>query len=223
MHNNAGVSSWAFVSEDVNVEIMYGGHTTYFTRIAVDALADELSTKSAVQQVAEGTSPKYRKLMNLHYKWLSGYFTCLIFSSFALESYINGYGVRKFTAKYFAEYLEKLSIEAKWIILPRLATGRSIYGSKGHTLLKKLIRVRNRLAHDKPKHIKTFNKEDVETALAYYGGTRDIAKEVSAMDAVQTMIELDTKLEEIDEDSNAFRLADPYLRRRWAELGAGDR
>ena len=113
---------------------MYGGHTTYFTRIAVDALADELSTKNAVQQVAEAPVPKYRKLINLHYKWLSSYFTCLIFSTSHLS--INGYGVRTCTAKYFAEYLEKLSIEAKWIVIPRLGTGRSIYGSKGHTLLK---------------------------------------------------------------------------------------
>ena len=36
---------------------------------------------------------------------------------------------------------------------------------------------------------------------------------MSAVDAVQTMIELYAKLEEIDEDSNAFRLADPYLLR----------
>jgi hypothetical protein len=217
MPKDADVLAWAFPCEDARVEFMYGGHTTYFTRIAVDALADELSTKSAVQQVAVGTSPKYRKLMNLHYKWLSSYFICLIFSTFALESYINGYGVRKCTAKYFTEYLEKLSIEAKWIVIPRLATGISIYGSKGHVLLKKLIKVRNRLAHDKPKYLKTFDREDVETALIYYGGIRDISKEVSALDAVQTMIELDTKLQEIDE-ANVFRLADPYLRRRWTEL-----
>ncbi len=200
---------------------MYGGYTSYFTRIAVDSLETEISTRNEIKTINYKTQSKYKELLNLHYKWLSNYFTCLIFSSFALESYINGYGVRRLTSSYYKEYLEKLSLESKWIIVPRLVTGRSIYGSEGHRLLKILIKVRNGLAHDKPKHKYIPENVDIETAMTYYDGGKDIEKEITALDSIKTIIELNNKLIEIDEESKIFQLVDPYLQNKWAKLNYG--
>jgi len=201
------------------MQLLYGHYTQYFTRIAVDALKEEQILKRDISLLRSSKDKgRYKKLLELHYQWLSRYFTCLVFSAFALESFINGYGVRRLSRAYFKEYLEKASIESKWMLIPKLLSGQSIYNTKGHILLKKLIKARNRLAHDKPKYKRSLDKENVETAIQFYKSGEDISKHISAYECVEAMIELGKRLKEIDDEAVVFQLADPYLSLSWAEI-----
>jgi hypothetical protein len=88
------------------MQIMYGGYTSYFSRIAIDSLHKALSTKKQIDALRDSEPPKYRKLSDLHYNWLSSFLSCIVFTAFTLESYINGYGVRRLTESYFRDYLQ---------------------------------------------------------------------------------------------------------------------
>jgi len=197
---------------------MYGGYTSYFSRIAIDSLHKALSTKKQIDALRDSEPPKYRKLSDLHYNWLSSFLSCIVFTAFTLESYINGYGVRRLTESYFRDYLDKLSLEGKWTVILKLVTGQSITGTKGHQLLKKVIKARNLLAHDRPKHKKLVGKEDVETVVRYYDGGKDLSKEVDPWEAVKTIVLLDQRLKDIDDEASIFPLVDTYFESRWKEL-----
>ncbi len=201
------------------MQLLYDHYTPYFTRIAVDALKEELILKRDISLLSPSkVKDFYKKSAELHHQWVSCYFTCLVFSAFALESFINGYGVRRLSQTFFEKYLEKASIESKWMLIPKLVSGQSISNTKGYTLLKKLIKARNRLAHDKPKYKRSLDKENVETIIQFFKGGEDISKQISAYESIEAIIELDKRLIEIDDEAAVFRLADLYLSHSWEEI-----
>ncbi len=67
-----------------------------------------------------------------------------------LEAYIYDYAVRRLS-KELAEYADKLDVLGKWLIIPRLVTGKEIpRGERAFQLLQKLIANRNKIVHHKP-------------------------------------------------------------------------
>ncbi len=78
----------------------------------------------------------------------------VIFSAFTLEAYINHYGINRLSRNYFSKYLDKLDILAKWLVIPRVVTGKKLDpGSEAMQDLSWLVSLRNRLAHFKSKKI----------------------------------------------------------------------
>ncbi len=78
----------------------------------------------------------------------------VVFSAFTLEAYINHYGIEHLSRNYFSNYLDKLDLLAKWIIVPRIVKSKKLDpGSKAMQELSWLISLRNRLAHFKSKTI----------------------------------------------------------------------
>ena len=76
----------------------------------------------------------------------------IVFSIMSIESFINNYGIENFSRSYFDNYLDKLDIKSKWVIYPRLVTGKQIdTDSQAFELLGKTIALRNRLVHDKAR------------------------------------------------------------------------
>jgi hypothetical protein len=74
------------------------------------------------------------------------------FSAMALESYINLYGAENLGSAYFGKYLDKLDLRSKWVIVPRMVTGKELdTTSQGFSLFSNLVALRNRLVHDKPR------------------------------------------------------------------------
>jgi len=68
----------------------------------------------------------------------------------ALEAFINNYGATNFSSSYFDNYLNKLDLKSKWIIIPKLVTGRQIKTkSEAFNYLINLISLRNKLVHVK--------------------------------------------------------------------------
>jgi len=76
----------------------------------------------------------------------------IIFSALTVESYINYYATTRLSKSYLKNYLDRLDILSKWIVIPRVITGKQLHpGSKPIQDLSWLIKLRNELAHFKPR------------------------------------------------------------------------
>ena len=76
--------------------------------------------------------------------------TSILFCTMTLEAFINNYGATKLTKSYFDNYLDKLELKSKWIVIPKLVTGRQINtDTKAYNYLTNLISLRNKLVHTK--------------------------------------------------------------------------
>jgi hypothetical protein len=83
----------------------------------------------------------------------------IVFCAFTLEAYINHYAINRLSRNYFSNYLDKLDLLAKWIVIPRVVTGKTVDpGSRAMQELSWLVSLRNRLAHFKSK---TISVEDL--------------------------------------------------------------
>jgi hypothetical protein len=98
----------------------------------------------------------------------------VIFCAFTLEAYINHYGINRLSRNCHTKYLDKLDVVAKWVVIPRLVTGKDLGpGSQAVQDLSWLVGLRNKLAHYKSKvltlgEIKTSDflwYEDAEHAI----------------------------------------------------------
>jgi hypothetical protein len=78
----------------------------------------------------------------------------VIFGALALEAYINDYAITRLSRNYQANYLDKLDVVVKWMVVPRLVTGKELDpGSTAFQGLSWLVGLRNKLAHYKSKRV----------------------------------------------------------------------
>ena len=78
----------------------------------------------------------------------------IVFSALTLEAYINHYGINCLSRNYFSNYLDKLDLLAKWLVIPRVVTGQKLDpGSNAMQDLSWLVSLRNRLVHFKSKTV----------------------------------------------------------------------
>ena len=103
----------------------------------------------------------------------------VIFGAMCLEAFIYDYAAHNFTDTYVKNYLDKLDVVSKWVVVVRLVTGKDFpKESKAFAGLKELIKKRNDFVHSKsgpmPRddtdYIKRYGpklKKDVETALHF--------------------------------------------------------
>jgi len=76
----------------------------------------------------------------------------VIFCALTLEGFINSYGIQKFSKTYFKKHLDKLNPISKFILIPKLITGKQIdTDSQAYDLLQNLFKLRDKLAHYKTK------------------------------------------------------------------------
>jgi hypothetical protein len=77
-------------------------------------------------------------------------FITVIFSNIALESYIYDYAARHLGDSFVKDYLDKLDTLSKWVVIPKLITGRELSRRQHwYGLLKQLIKTRNAITHHK--------------------------------------------------------------------------
>jgi len=50
----------------------------------------------------------------------------IIFSVSSLEAYINHYAISRLSKNYLKNYLDKLDLLSKWIVIPRIITGKQL-------------------------------------------------------------------------------------------------
>jgi len=78
----------------------------------------------------------------------------VVFSALTLEAYINHYGISRLSKNYFSKYLDKLDMFAKWIVIPKVVTGKQLDpGSVAMQDLDWLVTLRNNLVHYKSKKV----------------------------------------------------------------------
>ncbi|SOC51446.1 hypothetical protein SAMN05421509_101302 [Chromohalobacter canadensis] len=83
----------------------------------------------------------------------------IVFSAMCLEAFIYGYAEKHLGKSYTKQHIEKLNIESKYIIVPKLVTGKEIDKSgQAFEKLKKLISDRNKIVHF--KSISDFLNQD---------------------------------------------------------------
>lgn len=74
----------------------------------------------------------------------------IVFSAIAVESYIYDYASRNLSDAFVQNYLDKLDPVSKWVIIPRLVTGKDLPREhRWFELLKQLIQQRNTIIHHK--------------------------------------------------------------------------
>ncbi len=84
-----------------------------------------------------------------------------IFSALTLEAFINDYGIYRFSSAFFDDHLDKLGPSSKWLIIPRLVTGKEIpRDGQAHKGIVKVFDLRNRLVHYKARKKKISDLKD---------------------------------------------------------------
>lgn len=74
----------------------------------------------------------------------------IVFAMIAIEAYIYDYAARHFTDSFVKKYIDKLDPISKWVIIPKLVTGKELSrGGEWFKLLKDLVRERNSIIHSK--------------------------------------------------------------------------
>src|SRR6266550_1951091 len=70
----------------------------------------------------------------------------ICFSSMCLEAFIYDYAARHISDKYVQTNLDRLNALAKWVVIPRLVTGKDFpTESHAYLLLRLLVKTRNGL------------------------------------------------------------------------------
>jgi hypothetical protein len=114
----------------------------------VNALEARIANTSAPDEFPE-LEFELMSLQDLRGKYAS---IVIVFSAIAVEAYIYDYAARHLSDKFVQSYLDKLDLVSKWIIVPRLITGKSLPQSgKWMMLLKALVKERNSIVHSKSK------------------------------------------------------------------------
>jgi len=85
----------------------------------------------------------------------------IIFGAMCLEAFIYDYAAHNFSDTYVKKYLDKLNLKAKWVIIPKLVTGKDFpTDSQAFQGLQKLIEERNKLVHHKSQPEKSDEERE---------------------------------------------------------------
>lgn len=78
----------------------------------------------------------------------------ILFAALSVEAAINDYAAWQLGDSYFDAHLSSLDVVSKWVVIPKLVCGKSIdKGGPAFSSLKRLIRTRNELTHNKSRHL----------------------------------------------------------------------
>ena len=92
------------------------------------------------------------KVFDLEYERDKYSVVSIVFAAMCLEAFIYDYAATATSHSYVKNYLDKLDLVSKWIVIPRIITGKEIpRGSKALQMLSKLVSARNGLIHFKSK------------------------------------------------------------------------
>lgn len=130
--------------------------------------------------------PLYEQYLVASAKSNRNFFNSFLYFSLFLEAYIYDYAARRLGDTYTKNYLEKLDIISKWVIIPRLITGRQIDTyKKSFAVLKQLIGVRNKLVHHKTQ----------EATLENVMNFKDLDEQISLTDVVSSIQDIFQQLQ----------------------------
>ena len=127
----------------------------------------------------------------------------VVFTAMYFEAFIYDYAASCLGDNYSKEHLDKLDFIAKWMVIPRLVTGKEISKSgQAYQALKQLHRDRNSLVHLKSREM-NFNAEEMANFLAQ----REIEIQASVKNCRLALEQVVEELLEIDPDHPKVLLA----------------
>jgi hypothetical protein len=114
----------------------------------------------------------------------------IVFCAFTLEAYINDYAINRLSKNYLKNYLDKLDLVAKWVVIPRLMSREQLDpGSRPLQQIAWLVELRNKLVHYKSKEL-TVDQIKMSDFLWYEDAERAITV---VKEAVLALGKLDRK------------------------------
>jgi len=118
----------------------------------------------------------------------------IIFGALCLEAFVYDYAASHFSDTFTKEYLEKLEFMAKWVLIPKLVTGRDFpRANQAFEHLTKLVSQRNQLVHAKSKRTPSNEEELKALAEGYKSAKR------GTLNPYQTVIEVLTELRNLED------------------------
>lgn len=125
----------------------YLEHAHYYYKQFKDVEASFKESKSILEKTEY---PEYIKHRDIVIDGDRKYLSSFIFFSLFLEAYINDFAARRLGDTYTRKYLDKLDVISKWVVLPKIITGKQIDTSrKSFEALKSLVALRNKFVHHK--------------------------------------------------------------------------
>jgi len=112
-----------------------------------DELTPYVDDNDWIEKVTRAKLPYIISLIRQKYNHL---IKAVTFGAMCLESFIYDYAANSFSDTYVRKYLDKLELVSKWVVIPRLTTGKDFpRESKAFEDLRRLIKERNDLVHAK--------------------------------------------------------------------------
>lgn len=122
--------------------------------------------------------------------------SAVVFGVMCLEAFIYDYAATNFSGKYAQKYLDSLDFIAKWVVIPKLVTGKDFpRESQAFEHLGKLANERNNLVHPKSKR-QPRNDEEWEKLIETY---QKDEKPKKKLNPYETVVEVLTELRKLDE------------------------
>lgn len=118
----------------------------------------------------------------------------ICFSAMCVEAFIYDYAARHTSDSYVQKYLDRLDLAGKWVVIPKLVTGKEFpISSNAFDSLKFLIKMRNKLVHfkssDPPtneeilaKGLSNKKDESTETVKRCFEAIKQLFDELQRMD-----------------------------------------
>lgn len=128
------------------------------------------------------------------YYVLNGIERCVIvatvFTALAAEAFINHYAIIRLSKNYLVNYLNNLRLVPKWVVIPRVVTGKQLdQGSKAFEQLRTLVKRRNELVHYKTRRISIWDEdsavdveEELEEAQGFILAVKELVLELGKLD-----------------------------------------
>jgi len=127
----------------------------------------------------------------------------VLFATVALECYIHNYATRKLGERFTKKYIESMRHQTKWLVVPKLATGKEIRRDhRSVVLLGKLIAARNCVAHAKAVNVDPERWISQRDRIA--AENRSVVE--AALSAFNCVGELGAVLAELDPDEPGAKL-----------------
>ena len=115
-------------------------------------IAQEEYVKCLEVNIVDDSNMHDGEKADLSYRSTGHSVKAIIFAALCVESAINNYAGTYLGDSYTENHLHNLDVISKWVVIPKLVCGRSIDKSgPAFGALKKLIKSRNKLVHNKSK------------------------------------------------------------------------
>lgn len=185
--------------------------------LEVDNEVSTLSDKLKNLENLEAESFEHYSLSPVKEKFEDYCVISLAFSALAIEAYIYDYAARKLTDNFAKLHLDKLDLVSRWVVIPKLVTGKDFpKDEQAFCLLKQLIQNRNYIVHNKsgkllkadakPNLTGNETSEDL-TEMLYSDSVKRMLKFGdsilnAAKAAIKTLDELAVVMESLDPDES---------------------